>query len=573
MRPVASILLWITIILFNHPSKATAQDVAGRAPKAKADVVTEMPGPIQAVSVARGGKSLVLKLGGIPGLGVYDADEKKLVKILPLPSSDFMFSAGGERAVVYFKENNIFQVWNLITFEKEKTKPNPLTGTVLRMAMGYSRDDVALVRNCDETDGYHVSNGRIYLLDTRTLQPNRKEKEVYYLPEGQGSHRSDMFIRASKDLELVAEWSYGGGSPAAAVWVRSGDAYQPQRTSNYGGHIVFGDDGRAYCGDGEIRSRDFVSIGKIANRLLYPGIGGSLVLSMNDKGQLTLFEAGKTTPLGPWGAFPGWDKKKYEESRGNYDVFIDQRIVPDPARGRVLFIPFENNRIVQRPFDLKQALDASGVDYLVITSIPDSKVKVETKWTYEIKVLSKAGDVKFQIELGPKGMTVSETGLVTWKPPASATGSEKVLLLISDGGGEQTYHSFTLDLVNGTEKSRPDDEGDSGEEERRPDRTRDDKAKEEETLRVESTPQTDVRSGEAWEYSVRVTSETGARGLTYKLVMAPKGMRVSSDGLLTWKVPTKKKYGKNRVKLLITDENGARVVHDFILTIQPSKGN
>ena len=80
-----------------------------------------------------------------------------------------------------------------------------------------------------------------------------------------------------------------------------------------------------------------------------------------------------------------------------------------------------------------------------MTSAPPSEAAAGAPWTYQIEVLSKAGGVRYEAELAPEGLTVSDSGVVAWTPtPTPETRSEKIIILLTDDGGEQTYHSFSV---------------------------------------------------------------------------------------------------------------------------------
>jgi hypothetical protein len=412
-----------------------------------ADVVTKLPDAVDDVCVAGGGKYLVVKLAATEGLVVYDTDDKKIAKILKLPSSDFVFGAGGQTAVVYFKENNVLQSWDLKTFEKKKTKPNPVSGVILRIVMGHSRDDQAFVRYSVGTD--ELSQAGQFLLDTTTLTPLDGDKPANVTGHN-GSYRDFVHLRSDKDLSHITEWATSHSPTGVGIYNRKGKTYETNYEHNSDGNLCMGDDGRVYSSTGTIYTTDLQKVGQIQGKMLIPALGGSLVLGLAGDGSLTVYPSGKTTPIGPCGKFPGWHAD--ENGRGPYGQVwakstytFDKHLVFLPARGKILFIPAENDRIVCRTFDLKASLDKAGIDYLVVTSTPEAKVKPGTDWKYQLSVLSKAGEVKYSLELAPDEMSVSATGLVTWKVPAAFSKPEKIVLLVSDKGGEQTYHNFTLE--------------------------------------------------------------------------------------------------------------------------------
>jgi hypothetical protein len=262
-----------------------------------------------------------------------------------------------------------------------------------------------------------------------------------------GSYRDGVDLRADKDLTHVTEWIPWGISPQGlGIFNRTGSGYEHRYEHTSAGTLAMGDDGRVYTSTGTIYTSELAAIGRVDGTCLIPGVGGSLVLGLTPDGKLTVYPAGKATPLGPCGTLPGLARR---QNNGYVAPTLgdaaDKRVKFLPARNKIVFIPTDDDRIVCREFDLKAKLDESGVDYLVVTSTPPGRAAPSSDWTYPVSVLSRAGEAKFSLDLAPEGMNVSSSGQITWKVPASFAKGEKVVLLVTDKSGEQTYHNFTIE--------------------------------------------------------------------------------------------------------------------------------
>ena len=106
--------------------------------------------------------------------------------------------------------------------------------------------------------------------------------------------------------------------------------------------------------------------------------------------------------------FDGWDREGFGPWKR---VFF----VPDAKVIAVL--PPSNDRVVLYKFDADEALEKSGLDYLIITSQPPAEVRAGTNFTYPVKIRAKDKKATFRLDNGPKGMAVSATGVVTWPVP------------------------------------------------------------------------------------------------------------------------------------------------------------
>jgi hypothetical protein len=424
---------------------AAAEDEPAEPVPEASDATTKTPGPIEDLALAGGGRFILLKLKGIPGLAMYDLYKAGITGTLRLPSSDFLFAAGGKTAVVYFPDDNVFQTWDLKSLTKKKTKPSPIAAKVNGIAMGHSRDDQAVVTF---TGSGGARNGDHFLLNTASLEAVMEGGKPYCWRLGH-NHDGNPFhaMRTDADLTYVVEWVSG-----LSMAARTGGRFSVTLARDVHGQAAIGDDGFVYCSNGMIASIDLVKVGSVEGQRLYPAVGGGLFLGLDEKTGVTVFPSGKTTPLCKWGEFPGLARVEgnaprpyYESQSRPGDLSFDKRIIFVPALGRIVFVPVENDRLELRRFDLKATLDESGIDYLVVLSLPKTQIRSRAQWEYQMQVLSKAGDVKYKLEFAPEGMTVSDAGLITWKVPAKlGVEGEKVVVLVSDKAGEQAYHSFTL---------------------------------------------------------------------------------------------------------------------------------
>ena len=408
----------------------------------------KMPAEIEAVEVAGGGRFLVMKLRDLPALTVVDVYSGEIAKHIRMPSSDFVYAAGGNNAVVYLREENVLHAYDLTTFERRKAKPNPFSPVISQIVMSYGRGSLALVRHSPGTEQH--SQTKISLLDALRL-------EAIVLPEtGRNSaipshntlYRDVVHFRANRDMSLITEWARSHSPSGVGLLLRRGTTFEQRYNHDSAGYLDVGDDGRIYTETGNIYSQRLDLFGRINEQRLFVGLGGILYLSLSAEGKLTLYQCGSTKPLGPIGEFPNWvmdDARGY----GRRDVLqFDRRITFLPTQGRLVFLPFDNNSVLVRNFDLKTSLDAAGVDYLVIRSNPPVPARAGTEWSYQIDAISRAGGVTYSLELAPEKMELSDKGLITWTPPAAAVGNEEtIIVLVKDASGEEAYHKFVLPVV------------------------------------------------------------------------------------------------------------------------------
>src|SRR5207247_11430513 len=116
-----------------------------------------------------------------------------------------------------------------------------------------------------------------------------------------------------------------------------------------------------------------------------------------------------------------------------------------PEAKLIVVIPASNDRLLLYPFDIEEALEKSGRDYLVTTSQPPPVAKKGTVYSYAIRVRSKKGGIKYKLEASPTGMVLSPNGTITWEVPTGFVEAQtNVIVSITDASGQERFHSFTL---------------------------------------------------------------------------------------------------------------------------------
>ncbi len=316
------------------------------------------------------------------------------------------------------------------------------------------------------------------------------------------------FIRANGDLSRGVEWSpnvqHGFTSHS---WAEAGAQSMFAQTGQFDGIISPGDDGRLYTGSGAVLDHDpdwspntfpqhmggnpFKRIVTIKDRSLLPAVGGQFYLALSRAGGLTLYQGKNTEPLSPLGEFPGWDPPKEEDQpgaqpgipgqrfqggrpgrpgpggqpgfgpgvppgvdppalppgvldAGRTPLTLDKRVCFAPALGYILFLPTNNDRIIQRKFDAKTTLDNSGEEYLLIISQPPTRAAAGAAWEYQVKPVVKNGPAKLELARAPGGMTLSPEGKVTWTAPKGVIGRAPVEIKLTDAKNRVTRQTFDV---------------------------------------------------------------------------------------------------------------------------------
>ncbi len=127
---------------------------------------------------------------------------------------------------------------------------------------------------------------------------------------------------------------------------------------------------------------------------------------------------------------------------------LDKRLHLVPFKRAVVAISKSNDQLLLYRFDLLEALEKQGSDYLMVISKPPAAVKRGSAFEYAINVLSKKGGLTYTLESGPPGMTVSPSGVVSWIAPLDDKAQPaSALITVRDSAGQERFHTFTLTTV------------------------------------------------------------------------------------------------------------------------------
>jgi hypothetical protein len=442
--------------------------------RAGEDEVTKLPAKCEECQIAGSGRYLVMKLRNTRALSVYDATAEKL-SALEVSEDDVVFAAGGDTVLVYLKEANELQTWSLVTGKVVKSKAFADKPNVQVLVMGHSRGDLALMRvGRGVTGGFGPDN----LIDTTEL----RMAPVKYQQVGGGGGRTweKSQLRASGDLSHLVDWAATDTPNTVVQIARTENGYQYVASYGLPACLIPGDDGRTYTPLGNTLEPDpgynpnyggspFKMSAVIKGKTLVPALGAQFFLAVSREGGLTLYQAKSPDALVPLGEFPGWDPARPEPrpgfggfpgpegltirpedlgpgafGDGKNPLTLDRRICFAPGFDHILFLPYSNDRIVQRKFDLKATLDATGEDYLMVVSVPQVRAKGGVVWGYQMKTAAKHGPVKYDLPKAPEGMSVSAEGKLTWTPPRGIIGRAPVEIKVTDSKNKIVRQVFEI---------------------------------------------------------------------------------------------------------------------------------
>jgi hypothetical protein len=396
--------------------------------------VIELGEPYSQVCTGGGGRHLIFHLPKARKLAVVDVSEGLIVGRIDLPADDVLFAAGSERLMLALPAQKLLQRYSLSTLKKDQTVALPGDETVFSIRMGSNaRNPLFLF------DGKEV-----FLWDVERMQQiETKGKHLTGRPGG-----NDFQFRVSAGGQSALGWE-GGGSRYALQRLQGsrstlveGPGYGPWAQPSADGSLVL----RINGGMSTWNLRPVLA-NAFKGHILLPCEDPRFFLAVQDKPGKTstaelctvadrrsVFSLTELEPVTGAMASP---------QRGHING--EPRVRYLPSSNLVVVLPDGNDRVVLRPFDLMAELAAGLQDYLFVTSVPPTRVRRGSAFSYSLEVRSRHAGLTYNLDVGPKGMTVSKEGVVRWEAPAQlGSGPIRVAITVRNDGGKETLHVFDL---------------------------------------------------------------------------------------------------------------------------------
>jgi hypothetical protein len=339
--------------------------------------------------------------------------------------------------LVVVRRDGTVERWSLATFEREATGELNLKVPPVAVAMGSASNGPLVVSGVD-----WPRLGETAFFDVLTM--NRIE--MLFHPHGFFNTSPNVYLRASADGRTFACVPDGfDGNTQTCVW--SGG--RVRKYFGQGGSFpVPGPDGRTLYSSTGIFAVDVRPLAANGTPCL-PAHHGPYYLTLPrpdgaGRGAVSVHLEGDDRPFA---SLPGVDLPAGRPAGDKDKLLRDRRVHLIPDAHLFVTIPPGNDRLVLRRFDPEQALEASGLDYLAITSRAPTQATRGANYTYRLAVKAKKG-VSYQVTSGPRGATIDGAGQLTWPVPADFPDHEaEIVVAVRDAGGREVRHGFRVDVA------------------------------------------------------------------------------------------------------------------------------
>jgi predicted Zn finger-like uncharacterized protein len=403
-----------------------------------------LPGPADDVRVGGGGRYLILHLPKQYQLAIFDSQEGRIVKTVPIDAA--RFAAGLDKLFIALPDGSAIQRWSLTNFELETSVPQPARIKALAMGSASAGPLVALVD--------HQQYGRLVCLDPTTLREGSTpvaSSGIVSVAES-GDMPADAAINVSANARVIT---------GAGIYVRTGGIYDSLAGLERGtfgnslpANALPGPDGRYLYSGGQLLTIRGQVIGQNSSEpghvhRVLPALQGPYYLSLT-RGQ----EAGANLVASIHLDSDGRELARVpasEELTKDLNSLMESQVGPiekhvflSPRAKLLAILPGSKDRLSLYRVDLDQLLEASDANYLFVTSQPPAEFRNGSVFTYQVVVRTRKGGIRYKLEAGPPGMSITEDGQLRWPVPLRFDQLEmKVNLMIADSGGQEILHTFT----------------------------------------------------------------------------------------------------------------------------------
>jgi hypothetical protein len=425
------------------------------APLSEERVVRLLPGAVSDVAVGGRGRYLILSLPALDRLAVFDVNTARVVKYIPSGGKNAKFAAGADKLLVVRGDTDTIERWSLTSLEREASSGLAAAASVSHLCLGSASTGPALFARDGTGPG---------LIDPGTLRISplvlQQDRNVARPGDGGpvlagGGMRGQSWakilrVRASANGQVFGIQDEHGRGWALVPGAEGNSA--PTLVPSQGNVPLPSPDGSMLYAGAGVFSRDGKPLGASVpgeQALLLPGCHGPYYLRL-EPGEAghrtpTVFMTGDARPLL---RLPQVEVAFGPADFRATDLAADQRIHLIPAARLIVTIPATNDRLVLHRFDVEEALEKSGVDYLLVTSRPPTTAARGTTYTHQLTVRSRQGGAKCRLESGPANMSLTPAGLLNWPVPAGHLDEAAVAILsVSDRSGQELFFTVKIAVV------------------------------------------------------------------------------------------------------------------------------
>ncbi|QDU47914.1 hypothetical protein [Gimesia panareensis] len=406
--------------------------------------VIKLPRHFSRVISGGGGRYLIFYLPDIRQLALFDVCRARVVNYLTVNSRLVSFAASATKLVVLNHDQRILTRYELPTFKEEYTRRIPVEGVVVQLAMGAASNGPVYVGSVRTEERDHRVF-QISFLDLESLEPIELENEF---PSGmQLGKISGMHINASADGKVFGFGMEGDRSWSGGTLEVDGKQLKTASLNKTYGPVIPGPDGNHLFVRGVVMDRGLTPVYQEL-KYLYPSMDPNLLVHRKpgSKRDVKIYMLGDTEPLV---IIPDvWETEHHinESMMSSDGRYMKAFYIPQAET--LVYLSETKSRIHLHRIKLDQILKDRQENYFFIQSQPVRTAARGKQYEYALEVKSNQTPLKYQIDSGPAGMTVSDAGVVSWTVPRDfENDQETVIMTVTNSAGKSLYHPYLLSIT------------------------------------------------------------------------------------------------------------------------------
>lgn len=306
-----------------------------------------LPGPVESVAVAAGGRYLLLHVPKAGQVLVFDVNTVKVIRTIGVPDPNALIAGGMNLFVIYQPGKNAVERWGCDTLERQFVGQSPFTDPVKALAMGCASNG-PLVAALGGKRKSQLRGATFAYFDPANLNELSYTVAGVENPFGIGPAEKKANIRVSANGRVVLGWSpeLPSGTECDVLVGRRATRYWDLHAPR---PLLPAPDGSLLFGRGETLRPDLQ--GGRGQRVdapvhFLPGVSGNAYVAVR-AGSVAICRIGKDAPLVTYDAADDIDLSRADQG-------LDQTVILVPeARVLITVAGSDRTKLVLRHVDLK----------------------------------------------------------------------------------------------------------------------------------------------------------------------------------------------------------------------------
>lgn len=444
-------------------------------------LVAKISGTISDLATGGGGRYLILTLKDTRKLVVFDVNAADIVKEIALASDDALTTAGAKSLFIAYPKEKLIERWDLEDLSRQGERlPSPIKATLTNLALGSDSNGPMLAAWRPDPKGNELQSTRYSFVDPDTLKVlsfgriladglgavNASSSHGSFVLFG--SNRKLGHVRASGEGNLFGLWNTEGSPAGVQTLSIRGDGTLLSFYEHNGlNHLAPDPAGtRIYTGLGEALNVEGKALRRPDPRPPFPATAPTIpssdpahylcVRGLRDMRFGNQQPASITASIhaaedgSSLFTLTGLDEMKdlnVDESSTQTDFTLEKRFHLVPAAQLLITIPTTNDRLVLRRVDIEKTLEDIGYQSLIVATPTDLHVEAGGVLHHQIEARSPGKGLRYELEKGPQGLTLSSTGAVDWALPNDLPNDvEELVVKMSDSSGRKRSYPIKIHI-------------------------------------------------------------------------------------------------------------------------------